>query len=176
MMTTTLKYIEEYAAAAHLGQKRKYTGEPYIVHPVAVAKLVKETGGSFEMQAAALLHDVIEDTQVDIYDLGEFLKSLVDQDDCYITLEQADFILSYVVELTDVFTPEDYPDYNRKKRKALECARLAQASPEAKHIKACDIRDNSLTIMEHDPKFAKVFIAEKEALLMAMFPESNLHL
>ena len=175
-MTTTLKYIEEYAAAAHLGQKRKYTGEPYIVHPVAVAKLVKETGGTFEMQAAALLHDVIEDTHIDIYDLGVFLESLVDQDDCYITLEQADVILSYVVELTDVFTPQDYPDYNRKKRKALECARLAQASPEAKHIKACDIRDNSLTIQEHDPKFAEVFFAEKDELLTAMFPEHYTHL
>tara|TARA_B100001094_G_C17819687_1_gene617858 strand:+ start:158 stop:697 length:540 start_codon:yes stop_codon:yes gene_type:complete len=173
VMMTTLKYIEEYASAAHLGQKRKYTGEPYVVHPIAVSTLVRENGGTFEMQAAALLHDVIEDTLEDADDIDLFLKSLVDKSDCYITHAQADTILAYVVELTDVYTTEDYPDLNRKQRKALECARLAKVSYQAKMIKSCDIKDNSLTILEHDPKFAKVFLEEKEALRLAMYPEFN---
>ena len=55
-----------FATSAHaaVGQKRKYTNEPYIVHPAEVAKLVEDVGGTQEMIAAAWLHDVIEDTQV----------------------------------------------------------------------------------------------------------------
>jgi (p)ppGpp synthase/HD superfamily hydrolase len=49
------------AATAHVGQQRKGTDIPYIVHPVAVAGLVARFGGDEDQQIAALLHDVIED-------------------------------------------------------------------------------------------------------------------
>lgn len=47
----------------HEGQVRA-SGEPYIAHPVAVAGLLKELGGSPSMIAAGFLHDVVEDTDV----------------------------------------------------------------------------------------------------------------
>lgn len=49
----------EIATKAHDGQKR-WSGEPYINHPLAVAALVRHLGPKYE--AAALLHDAIEDT------------------------------------------------------------------------------------------------------------------
>lgn len=49
------------AAEAHRGQVRKGTAIPYIAHPMAVAALVLEFGGSEEQVIAALLHDAIED-------------------------------------------------------------------------------------------------------------------
>ncbi|EOV0648224.1 hypothetical protein L400_04643 [Enterobacter hormaechei] len=51
-----------FAAGAHggVGQKRKYTGEDYINHPVAVREIVAWHGGTVEMQIAALLHDVAQ--------------------------------------------------------------------------------------------------------------------
>ena len=54
----------KFSTAAHaaVGQKRKYTGEDYIVHPIAVSEIVAAFGGSKEMVAAALLHDTLEDT------------------------------------------------------------------------------------------------------------------
>lgn len=57
-----------FAAGAHggVGQKRKYTGEDYINHPIAVREIVAWHGGTVEMQIAALLHDVVEDTHVTI--------------------------------------------------------------------------------------------------------------
>ena len=61
--------VFHFAKTAHDGQKRKYTGEDYIVHPMAVSKLVKEHGGSKVQQAAALLHDVVEDTQYTLADI-----------------------------------------------------------------------------------------------------------
>jgi guanosine-3',5'-bis(diphosphate) 3'-pyrophosphohydrolase len=51
----------EYAAAAHDGQFRR-SGEPYITHPVAVATELAELGLDTATIAAAILHDVVEDT------------------------------------------------------------------------------------------------------------------
>src|SRR6266700_1500202 len=50
------------AQKAHEGQLRA-SGEPYIIHPVAVAEIVAEWGLDGEAMTAALLHDVVEDTQ-----------------------------------------------------------------------------------------------------------------
>lgn len=57
-----------FAIAAHAatGQTRKYTGEPYWRHPEEVARLVSQFGHTPEMLAAAWLHDVVEDTGVDV--------------------------------------------------------------------------------------------------------------
>ncbi len=54
-----------FAAKAHEGQKR-ITGEPYIIHPLEVAFLVHKKFGDIEMTAAALLHDVVEDCNVEV--------------------------------------------------------------------------------------------------------------
>lgn len=53
----------EFAYKLHQGQYRK-SGEPYICHPVAVAGLLRELGGSSAMIAAGFLHDIVEDTAV----------------------------------------------------------------------------------------------------------------
>lgn len=52
-----------FAYSLHEGQYRA-SGEPYIAHPVAVAGLLRDLGGSAAMIAAGFLHDVIEDTDV----------------------------------------------------------------------------------------------------------------
>jgi len=62
----------EKADVAHTGQQRK-SGEAYITHPVAVATIVADLGLDDVTIAAALLHDAVEDTGVDVEDLvGEF--------------------------------------------------------------------------------------------------------
>ncbi|WP_123041256.1 RelA/SpoT family protein [Cohnella candidum] len=71
----------EYAEEAHRGQTRK-SGEPYILHPVAVAQIMANMQMDVVTIEAALLHDVVEDTSVTIEDLqarfGETLAGLVD--------------------------------------------------------------------------------------------------
>ncbi|MBQ7637887.1 MAG: bifunctional (p)ppGpp synthetase/guanosine-3',5'-bis(diphosphate) 3'-pyrophosphohydrolase [Clostridia bacterium] len=52
-----------FAYEAHNGQKRK-SGEAYIVHPVAVAKILLGFGMDYQSVIASLLHDVVEDTPV----------------------------------------------------------------------------------------------------------------
>jgi GTP diphosphokinase / guanosine-3',5'-bis(diphosphate) 3'-diphosphatase len=58
-----VKLAYEFAAKAHEGQQR-YSGEPYISHPVAVATILAELKLDAQTLMAALLHDVIEDTGV----------------------------------------------------------------------------------------------------------------
>lgn len=53
----------EFAYSLHEGQYRA-SGEPYIMHPVAVAGLLRDLGGGAAMIAAGFLHDVVEDTDV----------------------------------------------------------------------------------------------------------------
>ena len=60
----------ELAEKAHADQKRK-SGEPYIIHPLAVAGVLAELRLDAQTVAAALLHDVAEDTSVQIPDLAE---------------------------------------------------------------------------------------------------------
>jgi len=58
----------ELAMTAHDGQTRK-SGEPYIVHPILVAAITASISNDETMVQAALLHDVVEDTDFDLEDL-----------------------------------------------------------------------------------------------------------
>jgi len=70
-----------FGAEAHEGQKRK-SGEPYIYHPLAVARILAEMRMDYKCLIAALLHDVIEDTQIPKEQVastfGEDVAELVD--------------------------------------------------------------------------------------------------
>ncbi|WP_456399354.1 RelA/SpoT family protein [Mesoaciditoga sp.] len=60
----------EFAKRAHEGQKRD-SGEPYICHPVSVAKIVFDLGMDPQTICGALLHDVVEDTDVSLEEIKE---------------------------------------------------------------------------------------------------------
>lgn len=80
-ITPTIEKAIVCAQINHKGQFRK-TGEPYIVHPLCVACLVAFYGGNEAMICAALLHDIVEDTNCDLEslsnDFGESVANLVD--------------------------------------------------------------------------------------------------
>lgn len=140
----------EYAIIAHGNQKRKYTGEPYIVHPVEVANIVRGVTHTPEMIAAAYLHDVVEDTDATIVDIETAFGPTVGR---------------LVWHLTDISRPEDG---NRAKRKEMDCRHLAAAPAEAQTIKLADLISNTQSIREHDPDFWRVYRREKLALLAVM--------
>lgn len=138
-----------FAMTAHASvqQVRKYTGEPYIVHPVAVAKILHDHGATDDQVAAALLHDVVEDTEITplmvVAEFGQKIAMLVGW-------------------LTDVSQPGDG---NRAARKALDREHAMSAPAEAQTIKVADLMDNTKSITEYDPNFANVYINEKALLL-----------
>ena len=147
----------KFAAEAHQGQTRKYTGDPYMVHPTQVAAMVAamgDVGEGFECHAraivAAYLHDVVEDTDVTVDDIRD---------------EFGPEVARLVEELTDVSKPEDG---NRSFRKAMDREHLSKASHVAREIKYADLINNAFDIVLHDPRFAGVYLEEKRLLLEAM--------
>src|SRR5947207_760549 len=66
----------DLAVQAHDGQLRA-SGEPFIVHPIAVAETVAEWGLDYEAIVAALLHDVVEDTGITLGQITESFGSKV---------------------------------------------------------------------------------------------------
>lgn len=141
-----------YATAAHaaVGQKRKYTFEPYIVHPADVVEIVKTIPHTEAMLAAAWLHDVVEDTHITLSELRD---------------EFAGEIYELVYWLTNVSKPSDG---NRAVRKELDRIHLSTAPAEAQTIKLADLISNTRTILIHDPDFAKVYVPEKISLIETM--------
>ena len=148
----TAEHARIFATAAHaaVGQLRKYTNEPYIVHPAEVVSIVRSVPHTEAMLAAAWLHDVVEDTGVTIETVrAEFGTEVAD-------------LVSW---LTDVSRPEDG---NRAHRKARDREHTAQAPAEAQTVKLADLISNTRSIMAHDPKFAVTYLEEKRALLAVM--------
>lgn len=148
-MEDLVKRARDFAISAHrrIDQRRKYTNQPYEVHLRAVAKLVETATDNVETIAAAWLHDCVEDTQATFEDLGREFGPIVEQ---------------LVESLTDVSRPSDG---NRSRRKALDRAHLAEASPRAMTIKLADLIDNCQDISENDPRFARVFLDEAQQSL-----------
>ena len=139
-----------FATAAHaaIGQKRKYTGEDYINYPLEVCDILEDAKYvNDEMRVAALLHDVVEDTAINIEVIRTHFGS------CVTTLVEG---------LTDVSKLEDG---NRAKRKEIDRQHTARQSAVCKTIKLADLISNSKSILQYDRDFAKVYLQEKKLLL-----------
>lgn len=151
---TIVDLADAFALAAHsaVQQVRKYTNEPYIIHPREVRELLLKYSTNIvtpHMEAAALLHDVVED--------------------CNITLEQIQSVFgveitALVSDLTDVSVPSDS---NRRARKTKDLAHTASASIGAKTIKIADLISNTKSIVQYDQNFARVYLREKSDILAA---------
>lgn len=146
-MKNGLALAQTFCHKWHSGQTRKYTGEPYWVHPFAVAEMVSWVGCPENAVIAAYLHDVIEDTEA----TGDDIEGIFGPD-----------VRSLVEQVTDVSRPGDG---NRAARKKIDLEHLALGDPDAKTIKLADLIDNTRTIVKHDPKFAKTYLMEKLALM-----------
>lgn len=150
---TRLEKAILFAIKAHEGQKRKYTGEDYYNHVKNVAMEVAKVTNDQDVIIAAFLHDTVEDTNTTIDEIGELFGLKVAE---------------LVYDLTDHFTRENYPNFNRAKRKILEAKRLGTISNDAKLIKGCDLADNTASIVKHDLGFAKIYLREKAYVLEQM--------
>ena len=129
-----------FAAKAHAGVFRKWSGEPYIEHPERVAARLAAMGFPAEVVAAAFLHDVVEDTPVS---------------GAEIAAEFGPEVAALVAEVTKPIVKA-----NRAGRKAAFRAHLAKASYYGACIKLSDELDNSRNVAELAPEFAKVYLPE----------------
>lgn len=140
-----------YARHVHRDQRRKYTNAPYADHLAEVAGIVSTVliGPHIVpvVIATAWLHDCMEDQGVTVLDLARLF---------------GDDIIEGVVWLSDLELG------NRAERKAASRERLARAPAWVQTIKCADLISNTGSIVQHDPKFAVTYLAEKRALLEVM--------
>lgn len=148
----------EYSKAAHQEQFRK-SGEPYIIHPILVASIVATITDDKSMTIAALLHDVVEDTDVGIETITELFGSDV----------------SHIVEgLTKIDTIRDkelVPSSSNEKLivSALSFRKMLLASIEDVRVlvvKLCDRLHNMLTL-DALPEHKRIRIAEETLVVYA---------
>jgi len=147
---------EKFANTNHRGQVRKYTGEPYVTHCRAVAKLVEAADCGNEAIAAAWLHDTVEDCE------GITMKTIADR--------FGPTVADYVHYLTD---PECPPDWNRQARKSYQAGRLAGAPAVVQSIKLADLIHNTSSIVVYDPNFARIYLNEKFFLWQKCLTRGN---
>jgi hypothetical protein len=150
------------AKCYHANHYRKYTGGPYVLHPIDLANHAKSLGYPIVAQCALLLHDLVEDfkplTMKGLYDL---LLVRIPKD---FTVE----IINMVIDLTDVYTLESFPTWNRKKRKEAEFKRLLHVQNQSKLNKILDVLDNADSILKYDYDFAvNAYIPEVSQILEA---------
>ncbi len=131
---TLLDTAFAFANLAHADHARKVGGAPYICHSMQVAGLVLEFGGNANQAAAALLHDVVEDTATTLDDIedafGKRIATIVD-------------------ELTDTLesdTPDAKSPWAVRKRQYLD--RMVTISDDAALIAGCDKLHNLTGIVD----------------------------
>ena len=130
-----LKRAYEFAKEKHKNQKRK-GGEDYIVHPVAVARAMKDGGYPLDYQITGYFHDLLEDTDA---------------------TEEEILALSNERVLTAVKLLTKYKGYNMK-----DYIAGVKSNDIAFRVKAADRLDNLKSLKSADDAFAKRYIAETE--------------
>lgn len=126
----------------HGEQKRKYTNDPYIVHPVEVMQFLQLFTKDEAVLIAAVLHDVVEDTPATV----EEVRAIFGDD-----------VASLVFGMSE---PEVPAGTNRGQRKEIYRLHLKKQCWRTKMIKFGDIYSNTKDIAMHDPDFAVVYLAE----------------
>ncbi len=117
----------QFAKKAHEGQTRKFSGEPFYNHVDRVLRTVMAHTDNQDLQCGAILHDVIEDCNIQSEQL-EYEFNLV--------------VAAIVTELTNIYTKKAYPNLARKERKLQEMIRIGKISSSSKLIKLADRIDN----------------------------------
>lgn len=145
------------AREAHRGQKRKYTGDDYLCHPVRVAsRVMMRPDAKGFMVAAALLHDVIEDCGLTEEDLRREFRGWRD----------GDLAVDVVVALTN--PSKRHPGLKRAERKKMDREHLANQLWEVKVIKLLDRIDNVNEMDKAPDDFVRVYCEESMALADAI--------
>ena len=134
----------------HDGQKRKYTNEPYVVHCISVADIIKSVTDDIDIICAAYLHDTLEDTNIDPKIIENIFGARC---------------LNLVYQVTNVSRPEDG---NRATRKQLDLEHLVKADKDGQTIKLADLIHNTQDVVKYDKDFAIYYLREKEKLLKVL--------
>lgn len=149
MLSEKYQHAIRFASEKHseVNQVRKWSGLPYITHPIAVSNILMSTVDwiSENEVIAAILHDTVEDTKTTF----DEIESLFGKE-----------VRGLVWHLTDVAKPEDG---NRATRMAINREHIRNAPESAQTIKAADCIHNLQNCVKLSGGFAFKYIPEKRA-------------
>lgn len=194
MVYTLEQKAFDFARIAHgtIGQMRKHgdSGQPYIVHPIRVAEIIKTLGAPEQSIAASFLHDTVEDVPLEalkkaaevvvtfdlddatkiIYALSGLSEGLDERVNRLSRLKLIEIVFDVrTAELVEMVTDVSIKaDGNRKVRKAIDRDHLANADAEGQTIKLADLIDNGSGIAGFDRGFAITWMKEKRDLLTVL--------
>ena len=132
MDTSLLDKAIQFAVKAHSGVERRGKGFPYIVHPMEAVAIVASITSDQEMLAAAMLHDVVEDT---IYTEEDIRK------------EFGDRIARLVASETDIVIDGKAESESWVERKQYAIDRLAKLDIDAKIVSLGDKLSNARAML-----------------------------
>ncbi len=156
--TQTLTNALEFSKRAHVAQFRK-SGEPYIIHPILVASIVASITDDESMAVAALLHDVVEDTETTIEDVGRLYG------------DEVAHLVEGLTKIDHIRDAELIPSSSNEKLvvSALSFRKMLLASIEDVKVlvvKLCDRLHNMLTL-DALPEHKQIRIAEETLVVYA---------
>lgn len=161
-ITPRIQHAIEFMKAGHraIGQKRKFSGLNYEVHPLGVAEIVSEVVDDEDLIIAGILHDLLEDVSPSF----PALYSVATINDLY-----GFRVAGIVDDLTDRFTTGKFPELNRAKRKELEHKRLAVVDRASKLVKLADVIHNGTDFLTVEDGFARKYFEEIESLVPVLY-------
>ena len=156
-----LKDIYDFAKHAHINQFRKDGITPFINHPLNVAEILYfiSDKNNIELLAAALLHDIIEDTEYTTETLQIKLNEFGNSN-------FVNKVMFYVTSMTNKYIKKSYPNLNRKQRKKLEFTIFKLWTDDnLKRLKLADIISNLRNFSDLEFNFAHTYIFEEFELI-----------
>lgn len=148
-----------YATVAHQNQRRDCSTDPYIVHPMRVAYLALDAGLDMDVAAAAVMHDVVEDTDVPMYLLEQEFPGKI----------------ALIVDLLTKWWTNDIPEEEKAYNKHLYYSRIL-GNQDAINVKLLDRVDNLRDMMLLLPKktrWVQKYVRKTEEEIEQLYAASN---
>jgi (p)ppGpp synthase/HD superfamily hydrolase len=147
-----LFFAKLFCKLAHFGQRRKYTGDPYHVHPIEVMNLLKGAGIIDEdILIGALLHDTVEDVWWCNFKIIQFFFGPV--------------VANIIWQVTNASLRDKYVG-NRSQRKEYDrSCFIRDCDVAGVNIKLGDFISNMATLKKYDPDFANIYFHEKAFIM-----------
>ena len=148
-----------FAAEKHHSQRRKATGEPYICHPLRVAYLALDAGLSEDAVCAAILHDVVEDTDAKFDDLLP------------IATKEAISLISRLTKWWDDHAPQHVKEEGK-----IDYYRFIMGHPESINLKLLDRIDNlrdMIRVLPQNKRWATKYLAKTKAEITPLWIASD---
>lgn len=147
------------ATIGHHAQRRKSSNNPYIIHPLRVAYLAIDAGLSDEACIAAVLHDLVEDCEVDISEIYSNFPYRVGQ----------------IVSRLSKWWPDSATKEEKATNKAEYYARILE-DQEAINIKVLDRIDNlrdMFLLLPQEARWAKKYLKKTEEEIYVLYEKCD---